>query len=298
MKMIVLQKAQKILNSRYSLHLVVLFTLIFSILILSIQNKASVSNITLQTKHHVNFIENFEGSYVLEESGDMTNSASNDWWLNSGAYLFYVDGIATTQLGPLEEKNRWVNAYKNSNSDSTRDGYYPQNIFRLITRSKWQNFEQELEFEILENNLIDAEHRNESNGVLLFMRYLDSDNLYYAGVRVDGNYAIKRKRDGQYETLAIKPFTNQLYVRDVSDEEGKQSLIETNQKIFLKTSIKNNEQGYVEIKLYAKDSIDQHWTEVLSAIDKSSLAIRESAYAGIRGDFMDLKFYRYSARVL
>jgi hypothetical protein len=47
-------------------------------------------------------------------------------------------------------------------------------------------------------------HRMASNGVLLFNHYLDGDNLYYVGIRVDGSAIVKKKKDGVYYTMESK----------------------------------------------------------------------------------------------
>ena len=107
--------------------------------------------------------------------------------------------------GHRADDDRWRVRYAISNPVDTDDGYLPQNLFRLILRQKWKNFRQSFYFQIRNVNMTDSPNRNASNGVLMFHRYVDSDNLYYAGVRVDGATVIKKKYRGTYYTLATKP---------------------------------------------------------------------------------------------
>lgn len=230
--------------------------------------------------------------FVLVEASALDKSTSPDLWLNSGAYFYVLgEGSAHTQFGPLPENSYWHQAYINHNSGSTANGFYPQNIFRLITRTYWRNFTQELGFNIVTTNNTDTEYQNESNGVLLFMRYLDSNNLYYAGLRVDGAFVIKRKREGNYETLAYRKYFPGEY-----DASLKNSLIPSDKWHYIKTSIKNNSVGSPQITLYYKESLSDPWQEVLYVVDTSPQAITSEASAGIRTDFMDVSFRDYKLK--
>ncbi len=230
----------------------------------------------------------FTGDYVLEETFPAELSSSSEWWLNSGAYLYVADGAARTSFGALDKNSKWRLAYEGYNPASTDGGYYPQNIFRLLTRQAYLDSSQELTFNIDKINLSLGEHRNESNGVLLFMRYLDQDNLYYAGLRVDGAYVIKKKIEGEYTTLAYKQYFSGEYNRDLNP-----NLLPTNEDLFIKVEIKTLSEGTPHIKLFSKQFPTDAWHLMLEYEDTSDTAIKTSGFNGIRTDFMDVTFSDY-----
>ncbi len=230
----------------------------------------------------------FSGTYILEEIYPSELSTSPDLWLNSGAYLYVENGQARTIFGPLDKYDKWRISYENYNSGSTDGGYYPQNIFRLLTRESYLDSSQELTFNIDKLNLSLDDHRNESNGVLLFMRYLDQDNLYYAGLRVDGAYVIKRKFNGEYTTLADK----KVFIGDY-ERELNPNLLQTNKDMFIKTTIKTLSNGYPHIQLFGKNTSNDSWELILEHTDSESQAIKNAGANGIRTDFMDVTFVDY-----
>src|SRR2546426_11951599 len=93
-------------------------------------------------------IFNFNTPGVLHETGSMSGSASPDFWLNSGAKFITTDGRGETIQGPLPDDDRWRLCYERSNPTDTGNGYYPQNLFRLVTKSRWNNFIQGVQFRI------------------------------------------------------------------------------------------------------------------------------------------------------
>ncbi|OGI16901.1 MAG: hypothetical protein A2Z52_00855 [Candidatus Moranbacteria bacterium RBG_19FT_COMBO_42_6] len=231
---------------------------------------------------------------VLNEASKKEKSSSQDWWLNSGGIMNLGSGEFSTNLGPLSKDSRWRKLYSKSNPEDTDKGYYPQNIFRLVTRSKWDNFSQSVYFKIEKINLNQSENRNESNGILFFNRYQDGDNLYYAGIRVDGDAVIKKKINDKYYTLKEKEFfTNgQEY-----DKEKNPNLIPLNSWIGIKSEIKNVDGETVSIKLYIDSGEKGEWQLVLEAHDSQDKygkePFLEKGYAGIRTDFMDVRFKNY-----
>ncbi len=240
---------------------------------------------SVQTKE---FADDFSESYILEEAPSMEKSSSNNWWLNSGAYFISQDGTARTLFGELPEGEKWQIKFKNYNPDSTLNGFQPQNIFRLITKSKWKNFEEQMDFKIHTYNAIDAKHRNQSNGVLLFLRYIDSDNLYYAGIRVDGAAVIKKKLQGKYTTLGYKKIFNGNY-----DLDKNPNLIPLGIWHSIKAKIQNIDTNKVNIVLYVKEG--HIWDKVLDIIDDQNPILQEG-YAGIRTDFADVEFDNYKIK--
>ncbi|KKQ93525.1 MAG: hypothetical protein UT20_C0047G0001 [Candidatus Levybacteria bacterium GW2011_GWA1_39_11] len=236
----------------------------------------------------------FKVDGVLKETGAMEESPSPYFWLNSGGMFLLKDGIGKTAQGELEKLNKWRVTYAASNPTDTDGGYHPQNIFRLITRSKWQNFQQTIYAKIKKYNLSESKNRSESNGLLLFNRYVDSDNLYYAGIRVDGTAVIKKKINGNYYTLAQKSF----YKADVPyNRDTNPNLIPGQKWIGLKSEVVTNPDNTVSIKLFVDKDKTGNWILAVEAKDDGKSyggsAILSEGYAGIRTDFMDVEFDDY-----
>ena len=237
-----------------------------------------------------------EKTGVLQESGKMSRGANVDWWLNSGgiANVDKNNNIASTNMGDLPENSYWQKLYAKNNPTDTDNGYRPQNIFRLVTRTKWQDLSQEVYFNIDKINLSGSKNRNESNGVLLFNRYQDGDNLYYTGIRVDGDVVIKKKIDGKYFTMKeARLFTNEKKY----DRVDSPNLIPTGKWLGIKSEVRNIDRDTVEIKLYVDLEQKGDWQLVLETQDKNdqygASPFFDEGYAGIRTDFMDVKFQDY-----
>ena len=240
------------------------------------------------------FYYTFKVDGTLSEIGKIDDSSSPYWWLKSGGLFYLKDGLGKTIHGELPTLNKWRLAYFLSNPVDTDNGYRPQNIFRLVARSKWQNFEQSAYFKIIQYNLSESKNRSESNGILLFNRYLDSDNLYYVGIRVDGTAVIKKKINGNYYTLAQKSFynTDMPYNRDTNP-----NLIPSQKWIGIKSEIKTNPDNTVSIKLFIDKDKTGNWILAAESTDDGTTyggtAILNEGYAGIRTDFMDVEFDEY-----
>ena len=238
----------------------------------------------------------FNVNGTLEEAGSMNDSTSPYWWVNSGAYLYLADGLGKTVAGELPTLNKWRVIYAASNPVDTDNGYHPQNIFRLVTRSKWQNFRQEAYFKIKRDNLSASTNRNSSNGLLLFDRYQDGNNLYYVGIRVDGAAVIKKKKNNSYYTLGYKKVFAGTYNKDSNP-----NLLPKNTWIGLRSETVNNPNGSVTIKLFMDNGRTGVWTQLLSVQDGgrgNGGAIITEGYGGIRTDFMDVEFDDYRATKL
>lgn len=240
------------------------------------------------------FSDNFNENEVIEESGSMSESSNQDWWLNSGAFFIKKDRVGKTLFNGIGTDSKWQKAYLQYNATDTDDGYHPQNIFRLITKSKWYNFQQEVYFKINKINLSQSGERDASNGVLLFNRYQNSNNLYYAGIRVDGSAVIKKKINGTYYTLAQKSFyyTDTPYNRDTNP-----NLIPEKKWIGLRSEIKTNADGTINIKIFIDKDKTSVWALAAEATDDGKsyggAPILNEGYAGIRTDFMDVEFDNY-----
>lgn len=239
------------------------------------------------------FAENFDnGDMKLNETGKMSESASSDWWLNSGGYFYYRKGTGRTFQNLVRKSNKWHKKYNQNNPKDTDKGAHPQNIFRLVTRSKWENLTQQVYFNVKRNNLSKSKNRNESNGILLFNRYQDGDNLYYTGVRVDGRAVIKKKLDGKYYTLGLKRIIKGKY-----DRKNKPNLLPRHSWFGIKSEVITNSDDTVTINLYTDENRSGNWTLVLTAVDDNQsyggAAITSEGYGGLRTDFMDVEFDEY-----
>jgi hypothetical protein len=128
---------------------------------------------------------------------------------------------------------------------------------------------------------------------LLFNRYQDGDNLYYAGLRVDGTAVIKKKIGGKYFTMAQGPIVAGDYSR-----ESNPNLLPVDKWMSVKTELETVNKNQVDIKLYYRLSDKQEWKLALKTLDDGTrfggAAILAKGYAGIRTDFMDVQFDDYS----
>lgn len=241
------------------------------------------------------FVSDTQQSSILAESGSMKRSASPDWWVNSGALMRADAETFSTNIGPLPEDGKMRKLYKKNNPTDTDDGYYPQNIFRLVTRGQWQNLSQEVYFFIDAINLSESKNRAESNGVLLFNRYQDGDNLYYTGLRVDGHAVIKKKIAGKYYTLKEKRV---LTGSGDYDRKDNPNLLPLRTWMGIRSEVTDTWDGAVDIKLYVDQGAGQGWQLVLETKDQSDdhgkAPFLNKGYAGIRTDFMDARFKGYS----
>jgi hypothetical protein len=235
------------------------------------------------------FASGFDDATVLEETDRMDRSASPEWWLNSGGWFLQQGGIGSTWIGEAPAGSRWRELYNRTNSWDTDRGMHPQNLFRLITRTAWRSPEQRVYFRIRGDNLSASANREKSNGVLLFIRYRDSDNLFYAGVRVDGSAVIKKKLAGVYTTLAEAPWFPGMYNRETSP-----NLIPHQAWIGLRTVMQTDGET-VTIQLYVDPDRSGFWILALQAeaANDPPRDAAQSGYGGIRTDFMDVEFDDY-----
>ncbi|MGH7822692.1 MAG: hypothetical protein ACREQ9_23285, partial [Candidatus Binatia bacterium] len=239
--------------------------------------------------------EGFDVAGTLEESGSASTSSSASWWLNSGGYFHQQNGVGTTVQGTLPSDDRWRLAYASANPRDTENGYRPQNLFRLITRGRWQDFDQQVYFRIQRTNLTDTPERDGWSGILLFVHYKDGDDLYYAGLRMDGAAVIKKKRAGSYTTLAQRKIYPGTYNR-----WSNPNLLPQGNWVGLRTVTTTGANGSVKIRLDVDDpTLGPGWTSVLEIEDTGSAAsgaaITGDGFAGIRTDYMDVHFDGYSA---
>ena len=235
----------------------------------------------------------FDSTGKLVETGRMSDSSSPYWWLSSGAYLHFRSGVGANIQGTLPSSDYWRRYYASTNPTDTDNGYRPQNIFRLSTRSRWQNFRQQVYFRIRRDNLSASPNRNASNGLLLMNRYQDENNLYYTGIRVDGAAVIKKKYRGKYYTVAYSRVLPGAYHRTANP-----SLLPKDIWLGLRAELTNNPDGTVRIRLYV-DLGPGGWVLVFDVLDNGLAfggpALTSAGYGGVRTDFMDVELENYWA---
>lgn len=236
------------------------------------------------------FADSITADGLLEESGSPEESTSTNFWLNSGAYFYETGSISNTIQGEVDQASTWYTEYKNTNPEDSDGGLHPQNIFRLISRSDWDNTEQQVYFKVKKYNLSESSNRNASNGLLLMSRYQDDNNLYYFGVRVDGNLVIKKKQNGTYYTIAEQKFFDGEY-------SGTESIIPQDVWIGIKAKVVTLDDGSVSLVLSTDLGNTGEWIEQITTIDNGKDfgdgVIAGPAHVGIRTDFMDVLFTGY-----
>jgi hypothetical protein len=193
-------------------------------------------------------------------------------------------------LGDAPLLDHWRIAYSLNNPIDTDGGKHPQNLFRLVSRSSWKNVRVDAKFKILKDNWSESSNRNASNGLLLmnrYDRYVNGDNLYYAGLRVDGHAVIKKKYKGTYYTMATKREFAGTYATGENI-----NILPHGQWITIRSETVTNGDDSVSVRLYMQRQ-DGTWKKLLEARDTGQYGgapITSSGYFGIRTDFMDVAF--------
>ncbi len=243
----------------------------------------------------------FKSDSTIDEASSPDKSISNIWWVSSGARFVVKNNSAQTIIGELPQSTDWNLKYLKNNPIDTDNGYHPQNIFRLVNISKkWKDFSATVYFKIVNDNLSSSPNRNASNGLLLMTRYVDANNLYYAGYRVDGTFVVKKKKEGKYYTLAqVKINIDSLEVYDFTSSPN---LLPHNEWLGLRVEVSNLENNAVNIKVYSDIGKKGTWTEVINTVDdgikNGGSALVDEGFVGIRTDFMDVKFDDFAVNSL
>ena len=268
--------------------LVIIATLIATALFQNPQTTAPQPVPAAQVPTTFRYTFNVDGS--LAEIGSMENTHSPYWWLDSGGKLVIKDGVGETIQGDLPASENWYQEYARTNPDDTDGGVHPQNLFRLVSRSTWDDVRIEVSFKIVKDNLSKSANRNESNGLLLMSRYgEDGQTLYYSGIRVDGTAVIKKKYKGTYYTMAQEKVFPGTYDRD-----SRPNLLPHDGWIRLRGETVTNIDESVSVRLYMQDKEPGKWKLLVSARDNSqhedTKPIVGANPIGIRTDFMDVQF--------
>ncbi len=236
------------------------------------------------------FTDDFSPDKSLIENHPITSSASPYWWVNSGGYAYWENGVGRTVYGDVAQPNddpRLASYQPKANTDY---GEHPQNIFRFVQRGNWGDYRQTMYYKIDRYIMSPNGSRTGHNGLLLFNRFIDSYNLYYTGIRVDGRAVIKKKTQGNYKTLANPKVLPGTWNRDTNP-----NLIPEGTWIGVRSEIKNVGAG-VSIKVFLDIGRTGQWELIAEAFDDESqggLVLTEPAHAGVRTDFMDVSFDDY-----
>ncbi|PIN91563.1 hypothetical protein COU57_00100 [Candidatus Pacearchaeota archaeon CG10_big_fil_rev_8_21_14_0_10_32_14] len=145
-------------------------------------------------------------------------------------------------------------------------------------------------FKINKNEKSSSPNRDGHNGLLLMSRIQDGNNLYYAGIRVDGQAVIKKKQNGIYYTLSSNKTFSGVYNRNLNP-----NLLPKNIWIGLKSETYTLKDETI-IKLYMDVNRTGNWKLITQTRDfkkSQGYPILTSGFAGIRTDFMDVEFDDY-----
>lgn len=240
------------------------------------------------------FSDDFATDHSAREATSPSASSDPSWWLVSGAWIHVRDGVGGTVLG--DEPDGYLRErYEQRNPRDTDDGLHPQNLFRLVTQEECKGATlQECYFRIVDYHLSSSPERYAPNGLLLFTRYGGEDDLYYAGVRVDGHAIVKKKSAGTYYTLAEKAVFEGAY-----DRTENPTLLPRGEWMGLRTITEDAPDGSVVVSLYMQRGRDGEWEPLLRGVDAGvGGAPFRAGRGGIRTDFMDVQFddYRLATR--
>src|SRR6266481_495168 len=186
------------------------------------------------------FTYDFRSVGILQQAETPDLSTSPYFWLASGGELPITNGTGNTMQGDAPSTNKWRTFYAAANPGQTDNGLHPQNVFQVFTRSAWQNVDQSVQVEINKINLSSSSSRTGWNGVSLYSRYENTQNLYSAGIRVDGAAVIKKEMNGTYYTLASKQIFPGTYNHTTNP-----NLLPTGKWMGLRSTTQTNTNGTV-----------------------------------------------------
>lgn len=250
--------------------------------------KPKMSDASTAANISLPFSYSFQVNGSLDEAANQSLSSSAYWWVESGARLNLLNGAGKTFAGNLSSGSSWYKSYAVSNPIATDNGSHPQNVFKMFLRSSQLNLSAQIYFKRDSDNLSNSVNKHAYNGESLFLRYVDTNNFYYAGVRADGGVVIKKKVNGSYQTLAYKKVLAGTY-----DSVNSPDLIPKNVWVGLKATIANDSSGNPIITLYMDQNNTGAWTQVLQVTDNPATygaGISSAGLIGIQSDFADAEF--------
>ena len=231
------------------------------------------------------------GVVVLEEADEAKNSTSQSLWLNSGGFVVMSGQLGSSIEGLLPYFSKWRFHYALTLPVESSRGFRPQNVLRLLTQENFNDSTSHVYFKLNYYEKNESSTRNASNGMFLMSRYVDSDNLYYGGLRVDGAAVIKKKKAGQYLTLGYEPVIRGSYERTLNP-----NLMPQNQWFGVRMDTKTVKDG-VELTLFLDLKERGLWQKVLRVTDDND-PLTENGLGGLRTDFMDVEFNNFEAKNL
>jgi hypothetical protein len=239
------------------------------------------------------FYDRFDRHELIQEAHSISESSDPNWWVGSGAYVYFNNGIASTIQGTLTENDPFRLAYSSSKSSADTDyGFRPQNIFRMVNRNIWSgDYTEDLYFRYSRYNNVTAADKNleATNGMSLMINYQDENNLYYVGLRADGLSEIKKKIGGEYSVnenpVEVFPGVYKPYDNLIPQDRwiGLRALVEHKQDKFGKDQI--------YLAMYVDKNGDGSWKYVTSFLDQDR--IFKQGHTGIRTDFIDAQFKNF-----
>ncbi|MES2216426.1 MAG: fibronectin type III domain-containing protein [Patescibacteria group bacterium] len=233
------------------------------------------------------FTYDFRVDGVMGDANDISGSPSPYWWLETGGRMYLSNCLGSTILGKVPEGSPLQVHYSSIYKILSDNGSHPQNLFQLFMRTSLSNASEEIYVNVQAHNLTNAMNRAPWNGISLFLRYVDENAHYYAGIRDDGYAVIKKKRDGIYQTLVSKKIFPGTYNATTNF-----SLIPSQQWIGLKIIVADDSLGRPHLSLFMDKGRTGEWLLVSEVID-DPLRFGPKIAAGIcgmRSDFMDLLF--------
>lgn len=227
----------------------------------------------------------FSTSATIQETSTASLSSDPYLWVDRGAKLIMVNGLAQTIQGSLPTTDPWRATYAKAAPSATDNGAHPQNLFLSFTKTSWQNVTARIYVNRIVDNLSNAANRHAYNGESIIARYKDTNNYYYAGIRADGGVVIKKKYNGVYTTLASKKLFPGTY-----NETSNPNLIPLNTWIGMKFDVTNNSAGAPVLTFYTDVGKTGTWTKQLSVVDDKTPGIASAGTVGIQSDYADVKF--------
>lgn len=229
------------------------------------------------------FVENFSLNTTVDEKASPGQSLNPYWWVKSGGQMAVNGGAGKTFQGSIPRRSFWQKRYSSLNPIDTKNGYLPQNVFSVLTRTSWQNGDYQAYFKQNNFNAVSSPNRNIDSGLALLARYSDDNNYYRGAFTLDGSLVISKKVNGTSYTLSRNTYFTGTY-------NGANNLIPKGYWYGLKLKIENI-NNTVRIGIYA-DKSGGSWELINEIVDDGSLGapLLGSGYAGIKTDFMDVEF--------
>lgn len=227
-------------------------------------------------------------NYVLDQCDAAGSSASTYWWVKSGGCLILNNGIGTTMTGSAPSGNQWRTYYAAEDPLRTDTGTHPQNVFSMFIRTNFLNVSHEIYVKKLADNLANSANRLAYNGILLYLRYQNDANFYYAGVRADGYATIKKRVNNVNYTLAYQRVFSGTFSTSSST-----TLIPSGVWLGLRAAILNDASGKPRITLYLDNGRTGNWSLVADATDDPAqygTIISSQGMIGVETDFIDASF--------